>query len=232
MSGAVRNLILTGGIGHPFADSAAALAGCLADAGYHSDVTEDIEAGLESLARSEHRLVTLYALRWTMMTGEKYAPYRAQWGFRLSPRGQAALESHVARGGGLLVLHTGLICFDDWPELRDITGGVWRWGVSSHPPRGPVHVAPTTIPHPVMAGVPAFDLAEDEAYQELDLLADVEPLATVRATAHNKGAWPAVWARGYKQGRVVCDTLGHDRRSLETPTHRRLLANAARWLSE
>ncbi len=232
MSGAVRNLILTGGIGHPFADSAAALAECLADSGCRSDVTEDIEAGLETLAGGGYRLATLYALRWTMTTGEKYAPHRAQWGFTLSSRGQAALEAHVAQGGGFLVLHTGLICFDDWPGLRDITGGVWRWGVSSHPPRGPVHVAPTDKPHPVMAGVLAFDLAEDEAYQDLDLLADVEPLATVRATAHDKGEWPAVWARGYKKGRVVCDTLGHDRRSLETPSHRRLLANAARWLSE
>jgi type 1 glutamine amidotransferase len=132
----------------------------------------------------------------------------------------------------LLVLHTGLICFDDWPGLRDIAGGVWRWGVSSHPPRGPVHVEPTGRSHPVMDGISAFDLAEDEAYQDLDMLDDVEPLATVRAMAHGKGAWPAIWARGYKNGRVVCDTLGHSRRSLEAPPHRRLLANAARWLTE
>jgi hypothetical protein len=195
MSGPLRNLILTGGIGHPFADSAAALAECLADVCFRSDVTEDIEAGLETLASGEYRLATLYALRWSM-------------------------------------LHTGLICFDDWPGLRDIAGGVWRWGVSSHPPRGPVHVEPTGRSHPVMDGISAFDLAEDEAYQDLDMLDDVEPLATVRAMAHGKGAWPAIWARGYKNGRVVCDTLGHSRRSLEAPPHRRLLANAARWLTE
>ncbi len=231
MTDGMANLVLTGGIGHPFADASQALAACLADAGCRSDITEDIEAGLASLATGKYRLATLYALRWSMRTGEKYAPHRAQWGFSLSARGQSALEAHVAQGGGLLVLHTGLICFDNWPGLRDIAGGVWRWGVSSHPPRGPVHVAPIVAAHPVMTGVSAFDLDDDEAYSELDLLPDVEPLATVRATAHDKGAWPAVWARTYKNGRVVCDTLGHDRRSLEAPAHRRLLANAARWLS-
>jgi len=227
-----RSLVLTGGIGHPFAESAPALAACLARAGCSADVTEDIEAGLATLATGGYRLVCVYALRWSMATGEKYAPHRAAHGFTLSHAGRAALQAHVAGGGGLLVLHTGLICFDGWAEWRDMLGGVWAWGRSNHPPRGPVHVAPTTRRHPVTEDVAPFDLEEDEVYAQLDLRQDVVSLVDARAHSGQGDAWPAVWTNDYGRGRVVCDTLGHDRRSIETPAHGRLLVNAARWLLE
>lgn len=232
MSAPLRNLVLTGGVGHPFAQSARTLANGFVADGYPSDVTDDIEAGLRVLERGEHRVATLYALRWSMTTGEKYAPLRAEWGFDLSPRGRRALTAHVSGGGGLLILHTGVICFDTWPEFLDLAGGLWRWGRSAHPPRGPVRVEPTATDHPIMAGIGPFNLAEDEVYAELEFLPDVPVLATARATEHARGAWPAVWARAHGSGRVVCDTLGHDGRSLEVPQHRRLLANAMRWLAE
>lgn len=230
MKPAPRNLVLTGGIGHPFAHSARTLAEGFAAAGIPSDVTDDIEAGLDEIGRGKYRVATLYALRWSMTTGEKYAPHRAEWGFDLSPGGRQALTKHISEGGGLLILHTGLICFDTWPEFLDLAGGVWRWGRSNHPPRGPVRVEPTCIDHPVIAGVSPFDLVEDEVYAELEFLPDVSILATARASDHARGDWPAIWARTHKRGRVVCDTLGHDSRSLETPQHRLLLANAMRWL--
>ncbi len=226
----MRSLVLTGGIGHPFADSAPALAACFGRAGCVGDVTEDIEEGLRSLAPGAYRLVAVYALRWSMATGEKYAPHRAQWGFTLSQAGRTALQAHVKTGGGLLVLHTGIICFDGWPDWREMLGGVWAWGRSSHPPRGPVHAAPTTHRHPVTAGVEPFDLAEDEVYAGLDLDPSIVPLVGARADGHGDELHPVVWANRYGEGRVVCDTLGHDSRSIETSSHRRLIENAARWL--
>jgi type 1 glutamine amidotransferase len=232
MTGDARSLVLTGGIGHPFADSAPALAACLARAGSTADVTEDIEAGLATLASGGYRLVCVYALRWSMATGDKYASHRAAHGFTLSQAGRAALQAHVAGGGGLLALHTGIICFDGWPEWREMLGGVWDWGRSNHPPRGPVHVAPTASHHPVTAGVVPFDLEEDEVYARLDLRPGIVPLVDARARNGDDGAWPAVWSNDYGRGRIVCDTLGHDRRSIETPPHGRLIVNAARWLLE
>ncbi|CAO3363520.1 ThuA domain-containing protein [Azospirillum palustre] len=226
MSGAVRNLILTGGIGHPFADAAPALEGILAGAGVVSTVTDDIEGGLAALEQGGFDLLTVYALRWRMLGSEKYAPHRERWAFSLSPDGRRRLWNFVTGGGGLLGLHTALICFDDWPDWTDLLGGAWVWGRSAHPPRGPVTLVPTDHPHPLTAGLPPFTVT-DEAYGDFDLAGDVRPLALVAPEGGR--AWPALWARDAGLGRVVADTLGHDRASLEHPAHRQILTRAALW---
>src|SRR5579883_830327 len=144
-----RNLILTGGIGHPFDDAAPALRDILAEAGIASDITSDLEAGIAELGHGAYPLVTVYALRWRMEGSEKYAPHRAAWAFSLSAAARRSLSSHVAAGGGLLGLHTASICFDDWPEWRDLLGAAWQWGRSFHPPLGPAEVRPTSAAHAV-----------------------------------------------------------------------------------
>jgi type 1 glutamine amidotransferase len=220
------NLILTGGHTHRFDVAAPALASLLGESGIESRVTDDIEAGLATLAESGPDLLTVYALRWSMATGDKYAPQRARWAFTLSADGRASIESHLARGGGLLALHTALICFDDWPAWKDILGGVWRWGRSSHPPYGEVQVRFDGTDHPVVRGLNAFDL-RDEAYGNLDLHADVRPLMHARAAT---GDWqPALWTREMGRGRVAVDTLGHDAGAFDHPVHRRIVTRAALW---
>lgn len=225
-----RGLVLTGGVGHPFEDAAPALAECLVRAGYAADITDNIEAAIAGITSNPPRLVAIYALRWSMTTGAKYASLRPQWGFTLSQVGRAALAAYVSNGGSLLVVHTGVICFDGWPEWREIVGGVWAWGRSSHPPRGPAHAQPTGCVHPVTDGIAEFDLDDDEVYADLDFKPGVVPLMTARASGRGERDCPVVWANQYGAGRVVCDTLGHDRRSIETPAHGRLIENAARWL--
>jgi len=220
----VRNLILTGGIGHPFADAAAALAATLREAGIESTITEDIEAGLAALDGCV--LLTVYALRWSMTQGGKYEPHRERWGFSLSPTGRQTIERHVARGGGLLGVHTASICFDDWPGWGAILGGHWVWGRSAHPPFGDVETRLDARDHPLLAGLEAFAL-RDEVYGDLALQPDVVPLAHARAVSG--GAWqPILWERRVGAGRVVYDALGHDAASIDQPTHRRLLARCAR----
>ncbi|WP_052710060.1 ThuA domain-containing protein [Azospirillum thiophilum] len=226
MSGAIRNLILTGGIGHPFADATPALEGVLAEAGVVSTVTDDIEGGLQALGQGGFDLLTVYALRWRMLGSEKYAPHRERWAFSPSQDGRERLSRFVTGGGGLLGLHTALICFDDWPEWKDLLGGAWVWGRSAHPPRGSVTLVPTAQRHPLTAGLSPFALT-DEAYGDFDLAADVEPLATVAPEGGK--AWPALWAREVGRGRAVADTLGHDRAALEHPQHRQILTRAALW---
>ena len=218
-----RNLILTGGIGHPFADASAALADILAAEGIVSTITEDIEAGLSALDGFD--MVTVYALRWRMLVGEKYAPHREKWAFSLSDAGRRALAGFVEGGGGLIALHTAMVCFDDWPAWRTLLGAQWVWGRSAHPPFGPIEAAPTGIDHPVMAGVTPFAL-RDEVYGHLDMEPGVEPLMAGDAGA---GSWPLAWTRSVGGGRVFVDLLGHDRASLEQPMHRRLLGRGARW---
>jgi len=222
-----RNLILTGGQSHYIAESTPVLVRLLAEHGIESTATEDIEAGLAALDRDRPALLTVYALRWRMLSGEKYAPFRARWGFSLSVTGRAAIEAHLARGGGLLALHTAAICFDDWPAWRDIVGGAWRWGRSSHPPYGRVEVRLAEHVHPMLAGLADFTI-EDEVYGDLDLAPGICPLMHARAGAAQP--WqPVLWTRIVGGGRVAFDALGHEAGAFTHPQHRRIVARAALW---
>lgn len=223
-----ENLILIGGIYHPFAEASAALAECLEDVGINSTVTLDIEGGLERLAAGDRfDLLTIYALRFSMTQHEKYGPYRDEWAFSLTEAGQTAIRSHVESGGGLLALHTASICFDNWREWGDVLGGAWDWSRSFHPEIGSIHVDIATKAHSIVSGIGNFGI-HDEIYHYLDPRPDVEPLLTAEATKED-GPQTISWARRFGKGRVVYDGLGHDAASVNNPTHQRILKRAALW---
>ena len=223
----MRNLILSGGIRHDFADNAAALAGQLAIEGFESEIETDIEAGLAGLERGGYALLTVMALRWRMDSDPKYAPDRAEWAFSLSREGRARLGGFVRGGGGLFGFHTACLCFDDWDEWRDILGGVWVWGRSWHPPLGPAAVAKTSVDHPLTAGLGGFEIV-DEVYSGLSLAPGVRPLLEARSGTLER-AEPVLWALRCGRGRVVFDALGHNRTSIEQPAHAQIVRRAARW---
>lgn len=135
------------------------------------------------------------------------------------------VDEWVRSGGGLVALHTAVICFDGDPRWRALCGAVWNWGTSWHPPLGAVPVHREAHVHPITVGVDDF-CVEDEAYAELDFDLGVVPLAT---TAFRGSTLPLVWARDVGDGRVVTDLLGHDAASIAVPEHLRLLGQALRW---
>ena len=147
-------------------------------------------------------------------------------GFSPSDEARRAIRDGVAAGRPLLGLHTAVICFDDWPEWGDILGGAWVWDRSFHPPHGPARVAPRDAAHPVVSGLPAFEIA-DEIYSDLAMRPGAAALAVGRAGEGEE--WPVLWTREFHSGRVACDLLGHDRAALEQPVHRRILQRAAAW---
>jgi type 1 glutamine amidotransferase len=222
-----RNLILTGGATHSFPVATPALAALLAEHGFESTISEDIESSLAALDKDCPELLTVYALRWTMSQNEKYAPLRERWAFSLSDRGRAAILSHLERGGGLVALHTALICFDDWPGWKEILGGGWTWGHSSHPPYGKVEVRLDDPDHPLLHGLDGFTL-DDEVYGDLQLRSDVQAL--LHARAKSDPDWqPVLWTRRVGPARIVVDALGHDIGAFTHPVHRRMVARAALW---
>lgn len=222
----LKNLILTGGMYHPFEQSASTLATVLREVDVVSEITEDIDAGLERLARGDFDLLTVYALRWTMPQ-DKFATERATHAYQLPERGRDAITAHLAAGRGLLALHTAAISFDDWPAWREIVGAGWTWGHSYHPPLGTVQVRPTGQVHPIVGDTIPFSLT-DEAYTFMPLAADLQPLLEVRAVDQTRYS-PCLWARETGGGRVVYDALGHDSTSLQAPQHKAILQRAARW---
>jgi hypothetical protein len=219
---ALRNVLLSGGIFHPFEKTSAELAALLAPLGIESKVCKDPEAAVSALDGAD--LFTVNALRWRMH-GEKYDPHREEWAFSLSEPARVRVTEFVAGGGGLLGLHTASICFDDWPGWGELLGGAWAWGTSHHPPPGAFTARPTAARHPIIRGIDAFEI-EDEVYSELALEPNVIPLLTSDAAS---GAQPLLWARELGLGRVVYDALGHDERSFGHESHQRMLRRAALW---
>jgi type 1 glutamine amidotransferase len=212
-----RATIFSGGHGHPFTETSAAMVEILAGRGYLSHTDIDFGACVKRLGDTD--LLVVNALRWTMTQHEKYAPFRATLAYRPEPGQMDSLKRWVETGGGMLALHTAVICFDTEPGWLDMLGGGWRWGVSHHPPRGHLWIEP--------AGAPAFDLV-DEAYHHMAPAADV----TVRATyTLDEGPQPVAWTRDWGSGRVAVDTLGHDRSSIENPGHASLITGLLDWLA-
>ena len=224
---AASAVIVSGGVAHDFPASSAELVRVLAEAGVPATVETDVESVLTGLGASggQRPLVVLNMLRWTMQV-ERYVHLRDQWSISLSEEARAGLVEHVGSGGGLLAMHGASICFDDWPQWRDLLGGVWRWDSSSHPQLdGAVRVAVATDRHPIVAGVDDFDIV-DEVYGFLDRTDDVVGLMS---SPHGGTDHPLLWARTVGSGRVVYDALGHHVASYAVPEHRRIVGRAARW---
>lgn len=224
-----RAVVLTGGVAHDFPSTTAALVEVLAEAGFVSTVNDDPDAALISLrdiARpSEGPLVVMNMLRWTMQEG-RHAHQRAEWSLALSERARQALTRHVHEGGGLLAMHGASICFDDWPGWKDLLGGVWAWGHSSHPRLDhPIRVTVASGTHPIVEGCGDFDIV-DEAYGFLSRTDDVVGLLH---SPHGGEDHPLLWARQVGSGRVVYDALGHDTRSYDVREHRLIVRRAALW---
>src|SRR4051812_24723470 len=197
-----RAVVVTGGPTHDFPATTGCLAQLLAAEGLSAEVHEDVDTALTALPGAA--LLVVNALRWTMRgagTPERYRVLAEHLGTSPSAAARAAFAAHLARGGGLLAMHTATICFDDWPEWAAALGGAWRWGRSSHPPLGELDVTVGRPAHPLVAGLADFSVV-DERYSDLEHLHVVEPLLVADGQ-------PLLWAREHGGGRVVYDALGH-----------------------
>lgn len=223
----MKNLIYTGGIYHEFPQMAQALAEVLSGAGIASTISFDIDDCARQLEAGGIDLFTVYALRWRMLDGEKYAALRPEWALAVAPATRRIIENHVRKGGGLLALHTAVICFDDWAEWQEMLGGAWVWGQSSHPPLQATTVRIAEPKHVVTLGLDGFNL-HDEVYRGMTLGDDINVLATA-STLDDTQQHPVAWTHRHGAGRVLCDTLGHDASCIRQPVHAEMLRRAARW---
>jgi len=226
------HLVLSGGPGHDFDATTAELAALSATVGLDPTVVTEPVEFFTALRRAEAReippwdLVTVNALRWRMETG-RYADQRDRLAFALGPADAAVLARHVTGGGGLVVLHTGVICFDADPTWHELVGASWNWESSSHPPVADIDVGVTAAgrEHPVTEGVGPFRV-RDELYLRLDTVDDLVPLLTASHLGRDQ---PLLWARHRGDGRVVTDVLGHDAASMTHPAHHAVLRRALSW---
>lgn len=228
------NLLLRGGPTHDFAATSAALAAVFAEHGVRTVMVDEPAEAVAALRAGEAeggRITTLTvdALRWRM-DQPRYAGQRDRWAVDPDDDDLATVEEFVRGGGGLLAVHTAVICFDGHPRWTGLCGAAWNWDRSSHPAPGPITVEVTEHgrTHPVTAGSVGFEV-HDELYGDLDLADGIEPLMIGR-TGAGGAPQPVLWAREMGAGRVVTDVLGHGPDSITHPGHREVLAAAVRWI--
>ena len=227
-----RVLVLSGGSphAHDFASSGDALATLACAHGHEVVRAVHPDDAARVLDGGSFDALVVAGL-WWRMHGDAYDAWRDDWSYETPAETRATIASFVHDGGGLVTLHTAPICFDDWPEWRDVVGGAWRWGTSSHPPYGRLTASVLAPDHPVMTGVPSQIALCDEIYGGLDVRADLHVLATARRTPDDADQ-PVVWAHAFGAGRVVYDCFGHDGASITHPQNATIIANALAWVTE
>lgn len=224
-----RVLVLAGGSphAHDFAATGAELVEMAGGLGHHVTFTDDPDDAAAQLGDADAFVVDGL---WWRMEGRAYDQWRAEHGYSPPAATRDAFTAHIRGGVGLLAVHTASICFDDWPEWGDVVGGAWRWGVSSHPPYGPLS-ATVVGEHPVVADLPGALELEDEVYGDLSLRDGIDVLVTAQR-GPDDDPQPVVWTHRYGDGRVVYDGFGHDVASMRNEVHRRLLTRSLEWITE
>jgi uncharacterized protein len=222
-------LVLAGGSphAHDFDATGRALVELAVRHGHTADLVDHPDVAAARVAGDGIDVLVVDGL-WWRMEGDAYDTWRATYAYSPPPATRAALSDFVASGGGLVAIHTAPICFDDWPQWGDVVGGAWRWGVSSHPPRGPV-TATIVADHPVVGDCPTEIHLVDEVYGDLDVRDGVDVLATARRHPDDADQ-PVVWAHRFGRGRVVFDGFGHAVDSIEHPDNERLVGRAIAWV--
>ncbi|MEM9034718.1 MAG: ThuA domain-containing protein [Actinomycetota bacterium] len=207
-----RALVLAGGWMHPPDDPVAAIGGLLAAPAWEVDVVTS--PYVVAAAAEEVVDLLVVAACWFSMTAERYTDeQRAEWAVGRDADREAALQRLADSGVPVLVVHTGVICFDGWPLWREWLGGVWSWERSWHPEPLPMSVVPEAG-EPL--GLEPFEVV-DEEYTDLDIGDDVT------LVARSDGGQPLVWLHELDGRRAAVSLLGHDARSLDAPAHRSLL---------
>ncbi len=148
-------------------------------------------------------------------------------------------EKFLKRGGGVVVVHSGCVSGDQNEWCKSIIGGAWRWASAELPKEkatkwleGDVGICWVDQEHPISRGISNFDW-KDEIYYDLDIAADVAPLASSFHNVHIIA--PQVWTRertldgGSAPYRAVVSLPGHYFDVFNTPHYRAILMRSLAW---
>ena len=140
---------------------------------------------------------------------------------RMTDQQISGLTDWVQNGGGLLAVHSATVMGDSGPELERLLGGRFV----SHPEPFTFTISPVSGGHPIVRGVPAFDV-HDEFYIER-----CEPPAEILMVAMDQGEkHPMVWSKQEGAGRVAHIAPGHFPDVWNHPLYQRLMIQAVNWL--
>jgi uncharacterized protein len=157
--------------------------------------------------------------------------------FQFTRGQQQAIFEYVRSGHGYVSIHGADNAAADWlPTWKEMLGGVFsHHGLpDGKTKKGSFTVKIVDSSSPVTRGVEDFPI-QDELYYQLQLMPDVQPLATVE---YKGTAWPVAWTRTFGNGRVFHTTMGHRDFGpgrddpLRNPNLARLVLQGVEWVAE
>jgi putative membrane-bound dehydrogenase-like protein len=216
-AGKTRVLVIGGGSSHNFAKFFGGTdVATLREAGLGVHYTEDRDQAASELANADVALISVNRRFFDT------AAYRE------------ALLNFAQAGKGIVMLHPGTwYGFTGWPELNaQIVGG----GARSHDRIHPFEVRNLAANHPVMKGLPAMFVVEDELYHvnaepPAPGTAAIEVLAETSPSDRYQKSHPSVWITRHPKSRILGIALGHDQRVHDLLPFKQLLVQGLRWAS-
>ena len=197
---------------HDFAATSARIAGILSDAGFDTEIAENVDERMADLSDAQLVVVNVGGPTTPDLSADAH--------------GHVGLLAYLTRGGPLLAMHSATTSLPSIPEWEAIVGGVWMPGTTMHPEYGLTHILVHARNHPIVSTVSDFDLY-DERYSYLRTSVGLTHLAEHEFDGIGH---PVLWAHTYGTARVVYDALGHDAASYDSATHREIITRAALWL--
>ena len=155
-------------------------------------------------------------------------------GMKITGPDREHFEKFLFRGGGVVVLHDGVVSGDEHDWCKKIIGGSWRWDGEKKTVwhEGEVGVYFVNPTHPIVKGVSNFDW-KDEVYNQLDMADDVTVLAQSFVDVFN--IWPQLWTyektlpAGSAPYRAFVSIPGHEYDVFNSPTYRAILLRGIAW---
>ncbi|MBI4600836.1 MAG: ThuA domain-containing protein [Planctomycetes bacterium] len=157
-------------------------------------------------------------------------------GMEVAGEERARFEAFLRRGGGLVVIHDGVVSGDQHEWAKRVQGGAWRWDL---PPEkrtkwfeGEVGLYFVDAEHPIVRGISNFDW-KDEIYYDLDMDPEVRVLAvsfqSIHILAPQMWTLERTWDGGAAPYRAFVSLAGHEHEVFSAPHHRALLLRGIAW---
>jgi type 1 glutamine amidotransferase len=149
----------------------------------------------------------------------------------LDDQGKKNLRDFVESSKGVVVLHHGILNFQNWPWwYEEVVGGLYRLDRQGSIPNSTVkfgeeHWITAAGDHPITAGIAPFHVV-DETYKGLFISSNMQPLLL---TDNPTSDQTVAWVGPCKSSRVVFIQLGHDHSPFRHPSYRKLVHNSILW---
>jgi type 1 glutamine amidotransferase len=139
---------------------------------------------------------------------------------RLTQPALDTLDQFVARGGGLVGIHSASASFKDQPRYFRILGGRFR----EHGPVREIEVYPSQEDDLLFFDITGFTVRDELYRHEYDPAVQIHFHATIDGERE-----PIVWTKRHGEGRVCYCSLGHTIRAMHNPHVLEILKRGLFW---